>query len=100
MPTEEDLWDALSEGEQNPVQIETERNFRIHLRSKKEAENNKIEEDFLLSSNETRLKLNDIQGKYESSWRPTSRSMATMQYPPTGKQKKISPYKIQFFNQM
>jgi hypothetical protein len=51
----------------SPFQIETERNFRINLRSKKEAENNKIEEDFLLLSNETRLKLNDIQGKDESS---------------------------------
>ncbi|KAF4453982.1 hypothetical protein F53441_3507 [Fusarium austroafricanum] len=63
MATGEEVWDALPEGEQKSVWDETERNFWINLRSKKEAENNKVEKDFQLSINEVRLKLSDLTGQ-------------------------------------
>ncbi|KAF9774742.1 hypothetical protein IL306_007228, partial [Fusarium sp. DS 682] len=63
MATGEDVWDSLPEGEQKSVWDETERNFWVNLRSKKDAENKKIEKDFQLSINEVRLKLSDLTGQ-------------------------------------
>ncbi|KAF5985953.1 hypothetical protein FBULB1_2685 [Fusarium bulbicola] len=63
MATGEDVWDSLPEGEQKSVWDETERNFWVNLRSKKNAENKKIERDFQLSINEVRLKLSDLTGQ-------------------------------------
>jgi hypothetical protein len=63
MATEEDVWGTLPEGEQKSVWDETERNFWINLRSKTEAENNKIEKDFQTSINEVRLELSDLTGQ-------------------------------------
>ncbi|CVL08216.1 uncharacterized protein FMAN_14151 [Fusarium mangiferae] len=62
MATGEDVWDSLPEGEQKSVWDETERNFWVNLRTKKDAENKKIEKDFQLSINEVRLKLSDLTG--------------------------------------
>ncbi|KAI1060847.1 hypothetical protein LB506_007475 [Fusarium annulatum] len=63
MATGEDVWDSLPEGEQKSVWDETERNFWVNLRTKKDAENKKIEKDFQLSINEVRLKLSDLTGQ-------------------------------------
>ncbi|KAK2922368.1 hypothetical protein FoTM2_017724 [Fusarium oxysporum f. sp. vasinfectum] len=59
----ENDWDSLPEGEQKSVWDETERKFWVNLRSKKDAENKKIEKDFQLSINEVRLKLSDLTGQ-------------------------------------
>ncbi|KAM5528344.1 hypothetical protein FOXYSP1_19613 [Fusarium oxysporum f. sp. phaseoli] len=63
MGTGEVVLDALPEGEQKAVWDETERNFWTNFRSSKEAENNKIENDFRISINEVRLKLSDLRGQ-------------------------------------
>ncbi|KAF5254270.1 hypothetical protein FANTH_934 [Fusarium anthophilum] len=63
MAAGEDLWEFLPKGEQNSLWDETERNFWVNLRSKKDAENKKIEKDFQLSINEVRLKLSDLTGQ-------------------------------------
>ncbi|KAG4269051.1 hypothetical protein FPRO04_12283 [Fusarium proliferatum] len=63
MVTGEDVWNSLPEGEQKSDWDETERNFWVNLRSKKDAENKKIEKNFQLSINEVRLKLSDLTGQ-------------------------------------
>ncbi|KAM5528307.1 hypothetical protein FOXYSP1_19576 [Fusarium oxysporum f. sp. phaseoli] len=63
MGTGEVVWDALPEAEQKAVWDETERNFWINFRSKKEAENNEIEKNFQISVNEVRLKLSGLRGQ-------------------------------------
>ncbi|KAI8411187.1 hypothetical protein FOFC_07781 [Fusarium oxysporum] len=63
MATGENVWDSLPKGEQKAIWDETERNFWVNLRSKKDAENKKIEKDFQLSINEVRLKLSDLTGQ-------------------------------------
>lgn len=63
MATGEEVWDALPEGEAKSVWDETEHNFWTNLRSKKEAENSKIEKDFQHSLSEVRLKLSDLRGQ-------------------------------------
>ncbi|KAH7205308.1 hypothetical protein BKA60DRAFT_600104 [Fusarium oxysporum] len=63
MATGEGVWDSLPKGEQKAIWDETERNFWVNLRSKKDAENKKIEKDFQLSINEVRLKFSDLTGQ-------------------------------------
>ncbi|RKK35205.1 hypothetical protein BFJ69_g18675, partial [Fusarium oxysporum] len=63
MTTGEDVWDSLPKVEQKAIWDETERNFWVNLRSKKDAENKKIEKDFQLSINEVRLKFSDLTGQ-------------------------------------
>ncbi|KAM0332765.1 hypothetical protein ACHAPQ_005641 [Fusarium lateritium] len=63
MDTEEEVWDALPEGEQMSIWNETERNFWVNLRNKKATENDKIEKDFQNSINEVRLKLSELTGQ-------------------------------------
>ncbi|KAL9563892.1 hypothetical protein ACKAV7_011927 [Fusarium commune] len=63
MATGEDVWDSLPKGEQKAIWDETERNFLVNLRSKKDAENKKIEKDFQLSINEVRLMCSDLTGQ-------------------------------------
>ncbi|KAK7575220.1 hypothetical protein V3481_017184 [Fusarium oxysporum f. sp. vasinfectum] len=63
MATGEDVWGFLPEKEQKSVWDDTERNFWVNLRYKKDAENKKIEKDFQLSINEVRLKLSDLTGQ-------------------------------------
>ncbi|EXM13235.1 hypothetical protein FOTG_18308 [Fusarium oxysporum f. sp. vasinfectum 25433] len=63
MATGEDVWDSLPKGEQKAIWDETERNFWVNLRSKKDTENKKIEKDFQLSINEVRLKFSDLTGQ-------------------------------------
>ncbi|KNB16564.1 hypothetical protein FOXG_14392 [Fusarium oxysporum f. sp. lycopersici 4287] len=63
MATGEDVWDSLPKVEQKAIWDETERNFWVNLRSKKDSENKKIEKDFQLSINEVRLKFSDLTGQ-------------------------------------
>ncbi|KAH7471332.1 hypothetical protein FOMA001_g13276 [Fusarium oxysporum f. sp. matthiolae] len=63
MATGDDVWDSLPKVEQKAIWDETERNFWVNLRSKKDAENKKIEKDFQLSINEVRLKFSDLTGQ-------------------------------------
>ncbi|KAF5664148.1 hypothetical protein FHETE_7199 [Fusarium heterosporum] len=60
---EEEVWDNLPDGEQKSIWDETERNFWTNIRSKKEAENNKIEKEFQASFNGVRLKLSELTGQ-------------------------------------
>ncbi|KAL9572025.1 hypothetical protein ACKAV7_003742 [Fusarium commune] len=56
MATGDDVWDSFPKVEQKAIWDETEHNFWVNLRSKKDAENKEIEKDFQLSINEVRLK--------------------------------------------
>ncbi|KAH7169591.1 hypothetical protein DER46DRAFT_635383 [Fusarium sp. MPI-SDFR-AT-0072] len=63
MATGDDVWDSFPKVEQKAIWDETEHNFWVNLRSKKDAENKEIEKDFQLSINEVRLKFSDLTGQ-------------------------------------